>query len=231
MILNGDCYELLKDIESKSVDLILIDPPYLISKKSGFSNSKNKKFANHSIDFGEWDKEELNWDDLMKEYYRILKQFGTIIIFYDVWKLNEIRESAEKVKFKQPRVGVWQKSNPVPINSKKNYLSNASEYFVSFVKIKNPTFNSKYDNAIYKYPLCHGFERYDHPTQKPLSLIKELIEKHSNEGDKVLDSFAGSGTTGEACILSNREYILIEKDENYIEIINKRLNKYKNIKK
>lgn len=231
MIINGDCLEHLVKIESNSIDLILIDPPYLISRSSGFSNYSEdtsdelkKKYGNISIDFGEWDKVELNWDILFSEYKRVLKKSGTLLIFYDVWKSTELKYFAEKHKFKQPRVGAWIKTNPVPINSKINYLSNATEYFFTFVKGGSPTFNSKYDNAFYSFPICHGKERYDHPTQKPLSLIKDLVEKHSNPGDLVLDTFAGTGTTGHACQLLNRKYILIEKDTTYFDIIEKRLN-------
>ena len=231
-IINTDCFDELPNIESGSISLILIDPPYLISKSSGFSNISNAtskematKYGSISIDFGEWDKGELDWDLLFKEYYRILKDSGTLIIFYDVWKSSNIKFFADKYKFNQPRVGQWQKTNPVPINSKVNYLSNSIEFFFSFVKGKNPTFNSKYDNAVYKYPICHGIERTEHPTQKPLSLIKDLILKHSNPGDLVLDTFAGSGTTGEACQLLDRNFILIEKDKNYFEIIKNRLEK------
>ena len=168
----------------------------------------------------------LNWDFLFGEYNRVLKKGGTLIIFYDIWKSSDIRESADKYKFKQPRVGSWIKNNPVPVNSKSNYLSNAIEYFFTFVKRGKPTFNSEYDNGIYNYPICHGRERYNHPTQKPLALIKNLIEKHSNVGDLVLDTFAGTGTTGDACALTDRNYILIEKEQEYIEIIKNRLNKH-----
>ena len=133
--------------------------------------------------------------------------------------------AAESVGLKQPRVCVWNKTNPVPINSSINYLSNASEYFFTFVKGGKPTFNSKYDNGVYNYPICHGKERYKHPTQKPLSLISELIKKHSNPGDLVLDSFAG--TTGHASKLLDRRFILIEKEEEYIDIIHERLGKIK----
>jgi DNA modification methylase len=180
---------------------------------------------NISIDFGDWDKSDLDWDFLFNEYNRILKRGGTIIVFYDVWKSNDIKLSAESVGLKQPRVCCWIKTNPVPINSKINYLSNATEYFFTFVKGGKPTFNSKYDNGFYSYPICHGKERYSHPTQKPLSLIKELINKHSNIGDLVLDSFAGTGTTGKACQLTDRRFILIEKDQSYFNIIDERLNK------
>ena len=230
MILKGDCFDLIKDIDSKSVDLILVDPPYFISRNSNFKNYSDDtskelitKYGSISIDFGEWDKGELDWDLLFKEYYRILKDSGTLIIFYDVWKSNDIKSMADKYKFKQPRVGQWQKTNPVPINSKINYLSNAIEFFFTFVKGKKPTFHSLYDNGVYKYPICHGKERYDHPTQKPLALISDIINKHSNEGDVVLDNFAGTGTTAHACILNNRNYIVIEKDDKYFDILKFRI--------
>ena len=158
-----------------------------------------------------------------KEYYRILKDSGTLIIFYDIWKSNDIKSMADKYKFKQPRVGQWQKTNPVPINSKLNYLSNAIEFFFTFVKGKKPTFHSLYDNGVYRYPICHGKERYDHPTQKPLSLICDIINKHSNEEDVVLDNFAGTGTTAHACILNNRNYIVIERDDKYFDILKSRI--------
>lgn len=231
MIIHGDCIEELPKISSNSVDLIIIDPPYIISKDSNFtkiSDSTSKEMATKykiSIDFGDWDKKELDWNFLFSEYNRILKKSGTLIIFYDVWKSQELKISADKVGLKQPRVCAWIKTNPVPINSKINYLSNATEYFFTFVKGGKPTFHSEYDNGFYHYPICHGKERYQHPTQKPLSLFCDLIEKHSNIGDIVLDSFAGTGTTGHACRKLERDFILIEREDTYIEIINQRLNK------
>lgn len=231
MIILGDCLQELPKIESNSIDLIVTDPPYLISKDSNFkqiSENTSKEMAtkyNISIDFGNWDKVELDWNILFSHWFRILKKSGTIIVFYDIWKSNEIKEAAEKVGFKQPRVCSWNKTNPVPINSKVNYLSNATEYFFSFVKGGKPTFHSEYDNGFYLYPICHGKERYQHPTQKPLKLIQDLVNKHSNPGELVLDNFAGTGTLGEACLNTNRDFILIEKDEEYFKIIEERLNK------
>lgn len=229
-IINGDCLQELIKIKSNSIDLILTDPPYLISRLSGFSNISDNtskematKYGSISIDFGDWDKQELNWDILFSEFKRVLRDGGTLVIFYDIWKSNEIKQYAEKNKFKQPRVCAWIKKNPVPINSKLNYLSNATEYFFTFVKGKRPTFNSEYDKGFYTYPICHGKERYNHPTQKPLGLIKEIILKHSNIGDKVLDCFAGTGTTGVASMDLGRNFILIERDESYFEIIKNRI--------
>ncbi len=235
MIILGDCYEEILKVDSNSVDLIIIDPPYNISKSSNFkkysstTSDELKTKYNISIDFGDWDKKEIDWENLFLQFKRVLKNGGTLIIFYDVWKSTELKECAEKYKFNQHRVCCWMKTNPVPVNSKVNYLSNAAEYFFTFVKGKKPTFNSEYDNGYYTYPICHGKERYSHPTQKPLNLISDLIKKHSNEGDVVLDCFAGTGTTGHACVNLNRNFILIERDENYFDIINKRLNLLDNL--
>ena len=226
MLVFDDCFNYLSKIEDNSIDLILTDPPYDISKKSGFSSGKLSKFNQISIDFGYWDT-EIDLDTLFKEYYRVLRKGGTLVLFYDIWKSSIIKEFAAKNKFKQPRIGQWLKNNPVPVNSKINYLSNCSEYFFTFVKDKNAIFNSEYDNAIYNYPLCHGKERLEHPTQKPLGLIKDLIVKHSNKEDIVLDTFAGTSTTGIACIETERRFICVERDEKYYEISKIRIDTHK----
>lgn len=229
MLILDDCFNYLSKIEDNSIDLILTDPPYDISKKSGFSSGKLSKFNQISIDFGYWDT-EIDLDKLFREYYRVLRKGGTLVLFYDIWKSAMIKEFAIKYKFKQPRIGQWLKNNPVPVNSKINYLSNCSEYFFTFVKDKNPTFNSEYDNGIYNFPLCHGKERLEHPTQKPLGLIKNLIMKHSNTGDLVLDTFSGTGTTAEACLETERRYICIERDENYYQLSKLRIDSIKQTK-
>lgn len=224
-IINDDCYNALKNIDNNSINLILTDPPYNISRESNFTkNSTNTKFNKISIDFGDWDKEELDLDSLFSEFKRVLKPGGTVVIFYDVWKSERLKQVAENYGFRQPRICQWVKNNPTPINSKINYLSNAIEFFFTFVKGKNPTFNSKYDKGIYNHPLCHGKERTSHPTQKPLELFKEIIIKHSNPGDLVLDTFAGVLTTAQACDDVGRDWICIERDEIYCEIGRKRIN-------
>lgn len=224
MIINDDIFNFIGKINSGSVDLILTDPPYDISSESNFhkvSNAANHimktKYSNHSIDFGEWDT-GIDFDFLFSEFYRVLRKGGTLIVFYDIWKSNKMKEYGEKHKFKQLRVGQWIKNNPVPINSKTNYLSNSSEYFFTFTKDKNPTFNSEYDNATYHFPLCHGKERLDHPTQKPIRLINELLIKHSNDGDLVFDPFSGTGTLAESCIINDRKFICVERDEKYYNL-------------
>lgn len=228
----GDCFDVMKRIPNNSVDLILTDPPYEISQPSdGMPGGCWGKpgdpgyMSRPELDFGDWDHEPLDLDTLYQEFYRILKPSGSIICFYDIWKMESLKSAAMNAKFSQPRLGHWQKTNPVPLNSKLNYLSNSREYFASFVKGSNPTFHSKYDIAVYEYPIVHGNERLGHPTQKPVGLIKEMIIKHSNSGEIIFDPFAGTNTTAAAAVLTNRKFISIEKTEKYYNIGKTRIQK------
>lgn len=238
MIKQQDAYEYLCSLEKESVDLILTDPPYEISRPSGFIDSLTKPDGSPqskrtlrrfgiSLDFGEWDKNQLNLLPYIEEMHRVLKPSGTLIIFYDLWKITPLKNMMEASNFKQIRFIEWVKTNPVPINSKINYLTNSREIALTAVKKSKPTFNSKYDNGIYRYPIYHGKDRF-HPTQKSLKLFEELIEKHSNEGDVVLDCFLGSGTTAIAALNTEREFIGCEIDNGYYNKMIERLEKYKN---
>ena len=110
----------------------------------------------------------------------------------------------------------WIKTNPQPVNSGINYLTNCREIALLAIKKSKPTFNSKYDKGIYEYPIYGGKDRF-HPTQKSLPLFEELILKHSNEGDVVLDCFLGSGTTAVAALATGRKFIGCELDEGYFQ--------------
>jgi site-specific DNA-methyltransferase (adenine-specific) len=111
----------------------------------------------------------------------------------------------EKHKFKQLRFIEWIKTNPQPLNSSRNYLTNCREIALLGVKGGSPIFNSKYDNAIYEYPIQGGKWRIM-PTQKNTKLCEALIEKHSNEGDLILDPFMGAGTTAVAAANTGRRF-------------------------
>lgn len=228
---NQDCYDFLATIPNNTIDLILTDPPYEISKPTNFQNGELKYDDTDrfriSMDFGQWDKEQQDLKKLCKEYYRVLKPHGTVIIFYDIWKISYLKEALEEEKFKQIRFIEWIKTNPVPINSSINYLTNAREIALTGVKQSKPVFHSKYDNGIYQYPIYQGKDR-THPTQKPLNLFIELLQKHSNIGDVVLDTFVGSGTTPVACLKTNRHFYGCELDTNYYNQALKRINSNKN---
>lgn len=264
-IKNMEGIDYLKSIAANSVDLILTDPPYIISRDSGMNthyntvksneakniqfikteeeweqykieknlvdDSKKENFMKYGTiygkkycvktDYGDWDKdftiEKLN--EFVKQYYKKLRKGGTLIIFFDLWKITVLKEIMEKCKFKQIRFIEWIKTNPQPLNSKRNYLTNCREIALLGVKGGKPTFNSSYDNAIYEFPLQGGKKRF-HPTQKSLLLFEELIKKHSNEGDTVLDTFLGGCTTALACKNTNRKFKGCEKNTDYFNKVN-----------
>lgn len=171
-------------------------------------------------DYGEWDSEftiEL-LEEFIKQYYKKLRKGGTLIIFFDIWKITILKDIMEKYKFKQIRFIEWIKTNPQPLNSKVNYLTNCREIALIGVKNSKPTFNSKYDNGVYSYPLQGGIAR-THPTQKNILLFEDLIKKHSNENDTILDTFLGSGTTSIACKNLNRKFKGCEKSTEYFNNI------------
>ena len=176
-----------------------------------------KKYAVQT-DFGDWDAqfslEKLQ--SFVSEFYRVLKKGGTAIIFFDLWKISDLKSMYDSAKFKQVRFIEWIKTNPQPRNSNVNYLTNSREIALLAVKGGKPTFNSKYDNGIYQYPLYSGKDRF-HPTQKSLLLFEDLIHKHSNEGDLILDPFLGSGTTAVAAKKTNRNFIGCEIDKTFFE--------------
>ena len=218
--------EYLSDIPDNSVDLVLTDPPYEISRSTGFIKSQGEKTIERfkmSYEFGEWDERSTNLAPFVSEFYRVLRPSGTMIMFYDLWKLTNLAEIMKSAKFKQLRMIEWVKTNPVPINSQLNYLTNCREIALTGVKKSKPTFHSKYDKGIYEFPIYHAKDRF-HPTQKSLPLFEVLMKKHSNEGDLVLDCFAGSATTAVAAQNTNRSFVGCELDEEYYNKATQRIN-------
>lgn len=181
------------------------------------------ELSSTSMEFGEWDKQEIDLDKLATLSYKALRSGGTAIIFYDIWKITPLANALTKAGYKQLRLIEWIKTNPVPLNSKRNYLTNSREMAILAVKGSKPTFHSEYDKGIYTHPIPHTGKRY-HPTQKPLSLIERLVEVHSNPGDVIIDPFCGCGTTAVAATNHNREFKGCDIDKNYAEIARSRVN-------
>lgn len=179
-----------------------------------------------TTDYGDWDSqfdlETLN--KFVSEFYRVLRPGGSAIIFFDIWKITNLKDILENNKFKQLRFIEWIKTNPQPLNSSRNYLTNCREIALMGVKKGSPTFNSKYDNAVYQYPLQGGKDRF-HPTQKSLPLFEELIKKHSNQGDLVIDPFLGSATTAVAAKRTGRSFVGCEVDKEFYQKSIDRLNR------
>jgi len=219
-LINGDCLEEMKNIPDGSVDMVLTDPPYNIARDNNFST-----MGRAGIDFGEWDK-EADILSYIKEVERVLKKGGSFVVFNDWKNLGDIAKEAELVGLDTKDLLRLEKTNPMPRNRDRRYITDF-EMAVWFVNPKAKwTFNrlsETYDRCKYEYPLTKKSEKVGHTTQKPLALMEEIIKRHTDKGDLVLDGFIGSGTTGLACKNLNRNFIGIELDENYFEIAKKRI--------
>lgn len=218
----GDCLDVINNIEV--VDCIITDIPYNISKKNNFKTMKDRTGRN-GIDFGEWDKgfEEEN----LIQFIPLIKSGGSFILFHSFEQFGKLKEIFENNGLMLKDKLIWEKTNPMPRNRDRRYISNI-EILSWYVKPKNKwTFNrqnGKYESSVLKYPSESGggFRRY-HPTQKNLKMIEYLIKIHTNENDVVLDPFMGSGTTGVACMNLNRRFMGIELDESYFNIAKNRI--------
>ena len=216
----------MESLPRGSVDLVLTDPPYTISRETGFQSVVNgvQRFA-VSMDFGAWDHCQIDLDEMARVFYRSLRQGGTAIVWYDLWKIGEVKDSMERAGFKMIRQIIWEKTNPVPLNMRATYLSNAREMAVSGVKGGKPTFHGEYDPGVYRYPIPRHNGNRQHPTQKSEALFATLVEKHSNPGDLVADPFLGAGTTAMAALRNGRGFAGCDIDERYVEVSRERVSR------
>ena len=236
-IYQGDCLELMKQIEDKSINLILCDLPY------GTTACK-------------WDT-IIPFEPLWEQYKRIIKDNGAIVLttsqpftsalvmsnikmfkYEWIWEKNKATghlDSKKKPMKAHENILVFYNQQPIynpqglveketPTMSKGNRGrkgEGSSGDVYGFAGKDAIQTHTNYPRTVQKIGVDMKAEF--HPTQKPVALFEYLIKTYTNEGDLVLDNCAGSGTTGVACKNLNRNYILIEKEPEYIDIINKRL--------
>ena len=234
-----DAFDLLTQITSDTIDLILTDPPYGISHEMTINRGSQGKFSGNDLtsDYGEWDK----FDDV-KSYYgftdkwmyeacRVLRPGGTLISFFDKKKITYLYEIGEMYGLEMRDEVAWVKSNPVP-QVRKVKFAQAVEVAGILQKPGDTTFNWQlgYHPNYHKAPIVGGHERLKdedgntlHPTQKPESLMRWLIDYFSNPWDVVLDPFCGVGTVAVECWKSTRMFICADINEEYCEAGRKRL--------
>ena len=225
----GNCLELMKDIPDKSIDMILCDLPY--------GTTRNK-----------WDS-IIDLKKLWVQYERIIKDDGAIVLFSQMpFTAELVHSNLNLFKYEW----IWQKENGTGFLNAKKMPLKIHENIEIFYK-KTPTYNpqmrkgfkpysqmsgrgsSNYGEQIRVQTINEG-ERYPidiiefkrdkeklHPTQKPVELLEYLIRTYTNESEIVLDNAMGSGSTGVACINTNRNFIGIELDENYYKIACERI--------
>ena len=234
-LFKGDCLEIMKDIPDKSVDMILCDLPY------GTTKCK-------------WD-EVIPLNQLWEQYKRIIKDNGAILLFAQT-PFDKVlgASNLEMLKYewiweKEQGTGGLN-ANKMPLKKHGNILvfykhlpiynpqfTKGTPYTVNRSSNKCEIYGKTKDDFISKnegkrYPVSILKYKRDlknrlHPTQKPVALLEYLIKTYTNEGEIVLDNCMGSGSTGEACLKSNRKFIGIEKDEGYFNIACNRINNIK----
>ena len=221
-LLHGDCLELMKDIPVGIVDAIITDPPYNISRDNNFHT-----MGRAGIDFGEWDKgfDLTTWIGIAQP---TLKKGGNIIIFNDWKNLSYIAESLESNGFIIKDLIRWKKTNAMPRNRDRRFIT---DYEVAIWAVKKGgkwTFNRLSDT--YEIPEITGgltprSEKLNggHKTQKPIYVMEWLLERLTEVDDIILDPFMGSGSTGIACKNLNRSFIGTELDENYFNMAKERI--------
>lgn len=214
----GDCLDLLGGIPDKSVDLVVIDPPYeIVAGGGGGAFGTDKREYHKAI------KTMSNGIDnrVLNELVRVLKKIN-IYIWCNKNQLKQYINYFEGIGCTTDLL-TWHKTNPVPTCNNK-YLSD-TEYLLFFRKdsvVLHGSYKTK--KKYYITPTNkEDKQKYKHPTIKPLEIIKNLIINSSNEGDTILDCYMGSGTTGVACKELNRNFIGFEINENYFNIAKDRI--------
>lgn len=232
----GDCLEIMQEIPTKSIDMILCDLPY------GTTNCK-------------WD-DIIPFEMLWKHYDRITKENAAVVLFSAqpfttklihsnlkhfrycwYWKKNNVT-GFPFAKYQPMRciedICVFYRKQPVynpqglkKVEKPRARKNNIQGDKVYKIKTLNKAYTQKYTNypkhfLEFKNEVASNKKRL-HPTQKPVALLEYLVRTYTNEGETVLDNCMGSGSTGEACINTGRKFIGIERDDGYYHTAKKRI--------
>lgn len=227
-LLHGDCLDLLKTLPDNSVDMILCDPPY--------GTTKNK-----------WDS-VINLELMWIQLKRVAKANSAIVLFgaepfSSILRLSNIKNYKHDWVWKKENVTGFLNAKKYPLMCIENisvFCTTTPRYFP--IKTEGKAYNQKsgkqsdnYGNQVCvetinngdRYPLNFLEFKRDknkfHPTQKPVALLEYLIKTYTLENETVLDFTMGSGSTGVACVNTNRKFIGIEMDDNYFEIAKNRI--------
>ena len=212
-IYQGDCLEVMKGIPDKSIDSIIVDPPYGIDYQSTHNSDRTrwkKKILNDKTPF-------ITWTD---KAFRILKDDSGLLCFTRWDTEQQFRDALTKSGFKCKQQIIWDKVVHGMGDLKGNFASQHEN--IIFATKGRFIFKGKRPKSIFRFQRVTPYKLV-HPNEKPIELLEALVNAITIENDLVLDCFAGAGTTGVACKNLNRNFILIEQDENYCKIANSRL--------
>ena len=243
VILKGDCVQHMSSMPESCVDVIFADPPYNLqlsnklvrpdqTKVDGVNESWDK-FDNH----GSYDQFTVDWLAAAK---RVLKPNGTLWVIGSYHNIFRVGSILQDLNFWLLNDVIWLKSNPMP-NFRGRRFTNAHETLIWCAHSEKSKYIFNYESmkalnediqmrSDWLLPICNGSERLKnehglkaHPTQKPEALLHRVILASSNEGDLILDPFFGTGTTGAVAKQLRRNFIGIEREDDYIQVAEERL--------
>lgn len=221
-LINDDCLNAMKDIPDNSIDLIVTDPPYKTTSRGNAGNSGGMLQKKINMQGKVFLHNDIKVIEYIPELYRVLKEGKHCYIMTNNVNLQEILNVATSCGFKFIKSLIWNKGNKIM----GQYYMSQYEYILFFRKGKGIKINNCGTSDILSIPNKKQKNKNGknlHDTEKPIDLMKILIENSSNENDIVLDSFMGIGSTGIACKRLNRNFIGIELDEEYFKIAKDRI--------
>ncbi len=227
---NTDFRLFIKSIIDGSIDLIVTDPPYKMTSRGATGTTGGmlkKKIVNSGSVF---QHNDIKPEEYIPEFYRVLKADAHCYIMTNHVNLQDILNVAIESGFKFVKSLIWDKGNKIM----GTYYMSQFEYILFFRKGADKKINNCGTSDILRVPnkkMCNSDEGGNlHDTEKPIQLMKILIENSSDVGDLVFEPFAGIGSTILACIETDRNYIGCEIDEKYFNIIHQRINITKEMK-
>lgn len=231
-LLLGDCIEQLGNVERRSVDLVLTDPPYNLGLFMKGRATNLVKMRENYFGAAGWDNATSDeWVSLMDSFFAqladTLKIGANVVIFMSVLKVETVVSLAENHGFYYKTTGTWHKTNPMPRNMNLQFVNSTESWIYFTYKTRTGTFNND-SRALHDYvessvtpksEKIHG----KHPTQKPLAILNHFVKVLSSSGERVLDPFMGSGSTGVSAVSLRRSFVGIELDSEYFQIARNRI--------
>jgi len=221
-LFKGDCLEVMDILIERGVkvDAIITDPPYNIARDNNF-HTMNRA----GIDFGEWDK-GADLFSYIDKAYKLLDKNGSFVVFNSWKNLGDISKYAEKLGFVTKDMIRLEKTNPMPRNRDRRYITDY-ECAIWFTMPKAKWIFNRQDDKYERPKFVGNVEKGFHPTQKNVKLMEWLTKIHTNENQIILDPFMGSGSTGVACMNTKRKFIGIELDDKYFNVAVNRIKENK----
>ena len=219
-LIHGDCLEEMRKLadDGVKVDMICTDPPYLMNYKTGRRKDKTHDFCKPIANDPNFELIK----DIMPLLFELLNQGGAIYMFCNANHIDYFKQQIEQ-HFTLKNILIWVKNNWSAGDLKGAYAKQ-TEFILYAVKGRHILNGARDTDTLYYNRVVGNMQL--HQNQKPVDLCKYLINKSSNENDTVLDCFMGSGSTGVACLQTNRNFIGIELEEKYYNIAKKRCSEY-----